>query len=179
MPTNSAKILKQTKSQNSSTDTKLLTCLFATHHAQQLKARPDPADCILYCASAKKNTERQSQEPPPGTPAHCMRPLYRPLYRRRSLARFLGASGKGRFAGFPHGIPVPSTGASSPLSHPPQCLAHLEFRISLDNASRYFRVLSLETYRYKDGVQVSTPNINSEHGKKSIFSSATGLQELF
>ena len=30
-----AKILKQTKSQNPNTDTKLLTCLFATHHAQQ------------------------------------------------------------------------------------------------------------------------------------------------
>ena len=74
-------------------------------------------------------------------------------------------SGKGRFAGLLHGVPAPSTGMSSPLSRPSRSLAQVEFRISLDNASRYFRALSLETYRYKDGVQVSSPKI-SEHGEK-------------
>ena len=49
-------------------------------------------------------------------------------------------SEKGRIAGFPHGVPAPSTGTSSPLSQPPHSLAELEFRISLDNASHYFRV---------------------------------------
>ena len=98
-----AKILKQTLSQNPSTDTKLLICLFATHthHAQQLKARPDPAKNMLCCASAGNYIEHQGQEPPPRTPAQCTRPLYRPLYRHRSLARFLGVSGKGHFAEVP------------------------------------------------------------------------------
>ena len=122
-----AKNLKQTKSQNPSMDTKLLTCLFATHHAQQLKTRPDPADCILCCAAAGTTTlntrvKNPHREPLPIARAHCTRPLYRPLYRplcrHCSLAGSLGVSGKGRFTGFPHGVPAPSTGTSSPLSHP-------------------------------------------------------------
>ena len=71
-----AKILKQTKSQNPSTDAKLLTCLFATHHAQRLKTRPDPADGILCCASAGATTlntrvKNPHRKPPPIARAHC------------------------------------------------------------------------------------------------------------
>ena len=102
------------------TDTKLLTCLFATHHAQQLKTRPDPAHCILCCASVRTtalNTRVKNphREPPPIACAHCTA-IVPPIVSAPQFRKVLGCVRKGRFAGFTHGVPAPSTGMPSPLS---------------------------------------------------------------
>ena len=129
-------------------------CSCHTPSNEQFKTRPDPIDSILYCASATAITLNTKLENP--------HRKYAPIARAHCTAHCIGTPPPPQFGGCVkktsfRGVPTLPTGTSSRLSHPTHPLMQLEFRISLDNVSHYFRVLLIETCRCKDGAQVSNP----------------------
>ena len=112
---------------------------------------------MAFSAVRRQGVKNPHRKPPPIARAHCTAHCTAHCIGTAVWQGFWVCQERVVSRGSPTGFRRLQRARLLPCLTPTHSLVQLEFRISLDNVSHYFRALLLETCRCKDGVQVSSP----------------------